>query len=184
MQSNLLLTHYNPKYEILVVANASNDGIGTYILDKFPDHLVKVIRHAARDFTETEKQYNQIEKKGLALIFAVTKFHKIIFGRLFILETDHKPLLAISGYNEGIPVHTANRLQRWALQLFACDFQIQYVETSEFGHADILSRLINQQNKPEKNRYCFDSIGRRYYCHLSRFNAEYTNHLQTYSGSD
>nr|XP_012217183.1 PREDICTED: uncharacterized protein LOC105669015 [Linepithema humile] len=74
------------------------------------------------------------------------KFHRMIFGRKFILQTDHKPLLAIFGSRKGIPVYTANRLQRWALTLKAYDFKIEYVKTTDFGHADMLSRLIDNQH--------------------------------------
>jgi len=66
LQSKLLLTHYyNPKYEIIVVADASNDGIGACILHKFPDHTIKAICHAARAFIETEKRYSSNRKRGL-----------------------------------------------------------------------------------------------------------------------
>lgn len=67
----------------------------------------------------------------------------MLYGRKFTLQTDHKPLLSIFCSKKGIPVYTANRLQRWALILKAYDFDIKYINTTEFGHADILSRLIN-----------------------------------------
>jgi len=148
---HLLLTHFDPQYNIIVAADASQNGIGACILHKFPDNSIKAISHTARNLTEAEKKYSQIEKEGLALIFAVTKFHKMIFGRKFTLQTDHKVLMAIFGNKKGIPVYTANRLQRWALQLLAYDFEIEYVKTSEFGHVDVLSCLINEHHRPEKD---------------------------------
>jgi len=84
------------------------------------------------------------------LIFAVTRFHRMIYGRRFILETDHKPLLAIFGAKKGIPTYTANRLQRWALTLLLYDFSINYISTDSFGHADVLSRLINRHVRPDE----------------------------------
>lgn len=161
LQSNLLLTHYNPKHEIIVAADASQNGIDACILHRFPDNTIKAISHAARSLIETESRYSQIEKEGLALIFAVTKFHKMIFGRRFILQTDHKPFMTIFGHKKGIPVYTANRLQRWALQLLAYDFEIEYVQTSEFSHADVLPRLINKHQTRRGHRHCHNSNGRR-----------------------
>ncbi|XP_018402050.1 PREDICTED: uncharacterized protein K02A2.6-like [Cyphomyrmex costatus] len=151
LSSKLLLTHYNPQNEIIVAADASNEGLGACILHRFPDHSIKVISHASRSLTEAERKYSQIEKEALAIIFAVTKFHRMIFGRQFILQTDHKPLLQIFGNKKGIPSHTANRLQRWALQLLSYDFKIEYIKTTEFGHADVLSRLISHQQRPEED---------------------------------
>ena len=60
----------------------------------------------------------------------------------------HKPLLTIFGAKNGIAVYTANRLQRWALILLAYDFAIKYTNTLEFGHADVLSRIISKHEKP------------------------------------
>ncbi|XP_055633658.1 uncharacterized protein K02A2.6-like [Toxorhynchites rutilus septentrionalis] len=153
LQSPLLLTHYNPKLELVVSTNASSVGLGARIAHKFDgwhaDGTVKAICHASRSLTAAESNYSQIEKEGMALIFAVTKFHRIIFGRRFVLEIDHKPLLAIFGSKKGIPTYTANRLQRWALTLLLYDFDIHYVSTDALGHADILSRLINRHVRPE-----------------------------------
>lgn len=151
LQSDLLLTHYNPELEVIVAGDASNAGVGACILHKFPDNSLKAICHAARTLTPAEENYSQIEKEALALIFAVTKFHRMIFGRKFKLQTDHKPLLSIFGSKKGIPVYTANRLQRWALTLLLYDFDIEYISTNNFGHADILSRLINSHMKPDEN---------------------------------
>ncbi|XP_055605159.1 uncharacterized protein K02A2.6-like [Uranotaenia lowii] len=157
LQSPLALTHYNPKMEIIVSADASNYGIGARIAHKLPDGSVKPVSYASRSLTPAEANYSQIEKEGLALIFAVTRFHRMIFGRNFVLETDHKPLLAIFGSKTGIPVYTANRLQRWALTLLLYDFSIKYVNTNSFGYADILSRLINTHVRPNEE-YVIASI--------------------------
>lgn len=151
LSSDLLLTHYDPTQEIIVSADASSIGIGATISHKFPDGKLKVIQHASRALTETEQRYSQIDREGLAIIYAVTKFHKFIFGRQFRIQTDHAPLLRIFGSKKGIPVYTANRLQRWALTLLSYDFTIEYVSTDKFGNADVLSRLIDQQIKPDED---------------------------------
>ena len=113
------------------------------------DGNIKTIAHAARSLNNAEKAYGQIEREALALIFAVKKFHRYIYGRKFTLKTDHKPLLTIFGSTKGIPAHTANRLQRWALTLLNYDFNIVHVKTKDFSKVDVLSRLINQKQKPE-----------------------------------
>ncbi|XP_041785652.1 uncharacterized protein K02A2.6-like isoform X1 [Anopheles merus] len=149
LASDLLLTHYDPNAEIVVSADASSVGLGATISHRYADGSLKVVQHASRALTKAEANYSQIDREGLAIIFAVKKFHKMLFGRHFRLQTDHRPLLRIFGSHKGIPVYTANRLQRFALQLLMYDFTIEYVQTDKFGNADVLSRLIHEHAKPD-----------------------------------
>lgn len=149
LSSELLLTHYNPNLEIIISSDASNKGIGACIQHKMTDNSIRPIAYASRTYQPAEKNYSQIEKEALSIIFAVQKFHKFIFGRKFTLQTDHKPLISIFGSKKGIPVYTANRLQRWAIILLAYDFNIQYINTESFAYADFLSRLITQQSRDD-----------------------------------
>ena len=39
-----------------------------------------------------KKNYSTIEKETLAIVFACSKFHEYIYGRQFVVESDHKSL--------------------------------------------------------------------------------------------
>ncbi|XP_065084352.1 uncharacterized protein K02A2.6-like [Ochlerotatus camptorhynchus] len=149
--SDLLLIHYDPSKEIVVAADASKYGLGAVIMHRFPTGEVKAIAHASRSLTPAEMNYGQVEKEALALIFAVTRCHKMLYGRHFLLQTDHQPLLKVFDSKKGIPVNTANRLQRWALTLLLYDFDIQHVSSTNFGYADFLSRLMSSQHRPDED---------------------------------
>ncbi|XP_062541441.1 uncharacterized protein K02A2.6-like [Armigeres subalbatus] len=142
--------HSNPEQEIIVAGDASKTGIGTVLLHRFQNGNIKAVSHASRSLTPAEQNYSQIEKESLALVYACTKFHRMLWGRHFTLQTDHQPLLRVFGSKKGIPVHSANRLQRWALTLLGHDFHIEYVSTQDFGYADVLSRLISNHQKPDE----------------------------------
>ena len=46
--------------------------------------------------TSAEKNYAQIEKEMLSIVFAVQKFHQYVYGQESVLvESDHKPIESI-----------------------------------------------------------------------------------------
>ncbi|EFO87345.1 hypothetical protein CRE_31410 [Caenorhabditis remanei] len=141
-----MLSHFKEDWKIMVAADASQYGIGGVLMHETPDGQEVPIAHFARSLTDTEKRYSQIEKEALALVYTVKKSHKFVFGRKFSLQTDHKPLLAIFGDSRDLPVHSQNRLVRWATTLLAYNFDISYISTAKFSKADWLSRMI--QNYP------------------------------------
>ena len=149
--SDLVLTHYDPNKPIVVAADCSGYGKGGAIMHRFEDGSLHPIQHCSQSLNAAEKNYSQIHREATAIVFAVKRFHKYIYGRKFELQTDHKPLLAIFGSKEGIPVYSANRLQRYALTLLAYDFDIKYVDTASFGYVDALSRLIAKHPREDKD---------------------------------
>ena len=75
------------------------------------------------------------------MVFGVRRFHQYLYGRRFTLLTDHRPLTTILGPKRRIPPIAAARLQRWAVQLAAYTYDIQFKSTHDHGNADALSRL-------------------------------------------
>ena len=125
LTSDLSLTHYDPTLDIIVTSDASSYGIGACILHKLLDVSRKAVAYTSRSMLPAEKQYSQTEKEALEIIFAVTKFHRYLHGRRFILQTDHKPLITILGPKKGLPVYTANRLLRWGTILLKLQLQVR-----------------------------------------------------------
>lgn len=85
--SEPVLTVYDPNKAAVVQTDASKDGLGCVLLqDGHP------IAYASRTLSRTEQRYAQIEKELLAVVFACRRFHFFLYGREFIVESDHKPL--------------------------------------------------------------------------------------------
>ena len=59
---------------------------------RLQDGSDKHIAFASRSLSDCEKKYAQLEKEALTLIFGIAKFHKYLYGREFLLQTDHMPL--------------------------------------------------------------------------------------------
>ena len=106
------LVHYDPQKPIILACDASPYGIGAVLSHYMPDGSEKPVTFASRTLSQTERNYSQIEKEALAIIYAIKKFHQYLFGKRFILFTDHKPLLGLFSEKKGIPNMAAARMQR------------------------------------------------------------------------
>lgn len=89
----------------------------------------------------TQRNYTQIEKKGLALIYGVKKFHRFVYGRPFTLVTDHQSLMAILGSKRSLQILAAARLQRWALFLLGYQYNLEFWSTHQHCNAEGFSQL-------------------------------------------
>ena len=139
--SSPVLAHFDPSLPIKLAVDASAYGIGAAISHVFPDGQKRPIAFALHTLSTAEKNYGQIEKEALSLVYGIQKFHQYLYGRKFILVMDHKPLLTLLGPKKAIPSLAAARLQRWAVLLSAYMYDIEFRPTGEHSNVDALSRL-------------------------------------------
>ena len=139
LSSSNVLVHYNPSLPVILESDATQYGIRAVILHHFPNGDERPIAYASRSLNSSERNYSQIEKERLAIIFGVTKYYMYLFGRKFTLRTDHKQLLKIFVPDSATPVLAAARLQRWSL--FLSSYEIEFKSSAEVASADALSRL-------------------------------------------
>ena len=135
------LVHFDPKLPLVVVADSSAYGIGA-VLCHVVDEVERPICFVSRTLTSAERNYSQLEKEALALVFALRKFHYYLWGQAnFTLITDHKPLLGIFSPTKSIPPMASGRIQRWSLLLQSYNFTLRHRSGALLGTADALSRL-------------------------------------------
>lgn len=94
------------------------------------------VAYASRKLLEREARYSTIEREALALVWAIQKFHVYLFGKRFVLQTDHQPLAYINSAKQ-----TNSRVLRWSLLLTEYDFVVEYIKGSDNVGADYLSRI-------------------------------------------
>ena len=80
------------------------------------------IAYASRTLSSSERNYAQIKREALSIVYGVKKFHQFLYGRKFTLVTDHQPLLVLLGPKPAIPTMAAARMQRLAIVSSAYDY--------------------------------------------------------------
>ena len=141
LSSDVLLVHFDPGRKLAISCDASPYGIGAVLSHVYEDGTDRPIAYASRSLAPAEKNYSQIEKEGLAVVWGVKKFHLFLYGREFIILSDHKPLQFLFNEQKPIPTMASGRIQRWALTLSAYKYHMEYRAGKDQGNVDALSRL-------------------------------------------
>ena len=141
LMDSKLLVHYDPERPIVLQCDASPYGLGSVLSHEMDDGHDRPVAYASRTMSKAERGYGQVEREGLAVVYSVKKFHQYLYGRRFVIVTDHKPLLGLIGENKAIPEMAAARIQRWALILSAYNYVLKYRRGEDHGNADGVSRL-------------------------------------------
>ena len=139
--SSDVLVHYNPELPIILSSDASPYGIGSVLSHRLPDGSDKPIAYASRSLSTAEKKYAQLEKEALSLVFGISKFHKYLYGRDFVLQTDHLPLIVLLKEDRAFSAMASARIHRWALTLSNYQYHLEHRPGASICHADGLSRL-------------------------------------------
>ena len=139
--SETVLVHFDPQKPIRLACDGSPYGVGAVLSHVMEDGNEKPIAFASRSLSVVEKNYAQIEREALGIIFGVKKFNQYLEGHKFTLITDNQQLVAIFHPRKGIPATAAAGLVRWAVTLSGYNYDIVYCNTPLHANADALSRL-------------------------------------------
>lgn len=115
--------------------DASNVGLGAILLQD-QGNGKQPIACASRKLLPAEKNYSTVEKELLAIVWGIQKFSPFLYGKEFILQSDHQPLQYLQGMKP-----SNGRLMRWAMQLQPYSFRFQAIPGKDNVGADFLSRL-------------------------------------------
>ena len=79
-----VLAHYDTRKHLVLQCDASKDGLGAALMQDGQS-----IAYGSRALSSTERNYAQIEKELLSVVFGMQKFHQYTYGQEVTVENDH-----------------------------------------------------------------------------------------------
>ncbi|XP_048747335.2 uncharacterized protein K02A2.6-like [Ostrea edulis] len=133
-----VLKYFNPDEDITLSVDASSTGLGACILQNG-----QPVAYASRSLNKSERNYAQIEKELLAIVFACKKFHQYIYGQNIHVESDHKPLESL--FKKTLS-SAPPRIQRMMIKVQPYDLNVKYKPGKYLYIADTLSRATESES--------------------------------------
>lgn len=151
MASDLILTYPDFNQPFVLTTDASNVAIGG-VLSQIIEGKEKPIAYLSRTLSKAEEKYSATAKELLAIYFSAKTFRPYLYGRSFIIYTDHEPLT-----KELKLTDATGRVTRQRLYLEQFDFKLIYKQGKQNVVADGLSRIpraeLNSQLVLENEHY-------------------------------
>ncbi|GBN29578.1 Uncharacterized protein K02A2.6 [Araneus ventricosus] len=145
ISSDRVLVPFDTELPVTLATDASPVGVAA-VLSHIIDNVEKPVAFSSCSLTEAERNYSQLHREALAIIFGVSHFINYIYGRHFVLITDNQPLSRIFHPKTGFPKMTSARLLRYASFLAGFDYTVKFRKGLENQNVDCLSRALVNQN--------------------------------------
>lgn len=123
-----------PGTPFILDTDASLTGIGG-VLSQVQEELERVICFYSRVLSKTERNYCVTRRELLAIVKTIEHFHHYLYGRRFLIRTDHASLKWLLSFKA-----PEGQVARWIEVLGIYDFEIQHRPGVLHGNADALSR--------------------------------------------
>ncbi|GBM90048.1 Transposon Ty3-I Gag-Pol polyprotein, partial [Araneus ventricosus] len=134
LTSSPILTYPRTDKDFILDTDASNEGIGA-VLSQNTGNEERVIAYFSKSLGKPERNYCVTRKELLAIVKSIEHFHHYLYGRKFLLRTDHASLRWLLNFKE-----PEGQIARWIQRLQEYDFEIQHRKGTSHGNADALSR--------------------------------------------
>jgi transposase InsO family protein len=149
-----VLAHFDVDAITVVSADASAFALGAN-LSQIKDGVERPVAYASRVLSSAERKYSVSEREALACIWACERWHFYLYGRKFVLRTDHqalRTLLATGGSG-----HRPLRLHRWYDRLQQYNYTVEYKPGKTHAVPDCLSRAAGDSSQaPPTDDYLAD----------------------------
>lgn len=146
INSSAVIHTPDPSLPFQIATDASQYGIGAVLYQQAVSEageLIgsrKYIAFAATSLNGAQKNYAATKRELLGIIFALRTFHNYVYGRKFVLYTDHKALSHLFT-QKNLSYVTAN----WLDTLLDYDFDVRHRPGINMVLPDALSRMFNER---------------------------------------
>lgn len=140
-----VLSFFDPTKPMTLVCDAGPYGVGA-VLNNVTNGEEKPIYMESASLSDAERNYSQLDRETLAIVFGVRKFHKFLYGHEFVVFTDCQALVSLLSNKKDQNSIVNSRFLRWILFLGNYDFTVRYRPKKYTANADALSRLPRPQS--------------------------------------
>ncbi|XP_047475992.1 uncharacterized protein LOC125029857 [Penaeus chinensis] len=128
--------------DFVLQVDASEVGLGAVLL-QYQDGQRWPVLYASKKLKGAERNYSVIEKECLAVVWAVSKFYQYLYGKAFVIESDHQPLKYLNSAN-----HLNGRLMRWSMYMQQFNYTVKNIAGREnVVHHNSLTAWFRQYPK-------------------------------------
>ncbi|GFT01995.1 retrovirus-related Pol polyprotein from transposon 17.6 [Trichonephila clavipes] len=120
--------------QFILDTDANHESIEA-VLSQEIDGQERVITYFSKCLSKPERNYCVTRKELLAIVKVVEHFHPYLYGRRFLLRTDHASLTWLLNFK-----NSEGQIARWIQRLQEYDVEIRHRKGSAHGNADALSR--------------------------------------------
>lgn len=120
--------------KFILDTDASNFGIGG-VLSQIQQGQEKVIGYFSKTLSKPERNYCVTRKELLAVVKSAEHFYKYLYGRKFLLRTDHAALQWLLRFK-----NPEGQMARWIERLQEYNFDTEHRAGGQHRNADALSR--------------------------------------------
>ena len=128
----LLPDHEKP---FVLRTDASGKSLGACLMQDHGKGL-QPVAYASKKLNSAEQRYSTVELECYAVVYGIRKFYPYLYGRHFVVETDHHPLQYLARIRP-----SSRRLSGWAMELQSHTFSVRSISGAENVAADYLSRM-------------------------------------------
>ena len=143
--SSPILAFPTEEGRFIIDADASLAGMGS-VLSQVQDGVEKVVSYYSKTFSKPERQYCVTRKELLAVVSSIKNFHHYLYGRHFLVRSDHGALRWLINFK-----NPEGQIARWLEVLGTYDFEIQHRAGRIHSNVDALSR---RHSLPTSCTYC------------------------------